>query len=166
MHNTAGNAFNEVEKSFFGEIVFLLRTFFFVYIGICMHISSWHSMMYGLMFTIVIFMTRTTVANLTLAKSVSRLDTAAASAMAPKGLVTAVLASHAAQMGTAGAAVLQDTVYSVIFFSILFATLISFCIEKGYCTGVVAYLFKRHQEGAGPQSILFPARSEANKAND
>ncbi|MDR1123718.1 MAG: cation:proton antiporter [Elusimicrobiota bacterium] len=145
--DTASNAFNEVEKSFFGEIVFLLRTFFFVYIGICMHIGSRHSMLYGLLFTAVIFITRAVVANLTLAKSVSRLDAAAASAMAPKGLVTAVLASLAAQ---SGAGALQDIVYSVIFFSILFATLMSFCIEKGYCAGIVAFVFRRHQEAAAP----------------
>jgi NhaP-type Na+/H+ or K+/H+ antiporter len=148
--DTASNAFNEVEKSFFGEIVFILRTFFFVYIGICMNIGNRRSMLYGLLFTAVIFITRAIVANLALARSVNRLDAAAASAMAPKGLVTAVLASLAAQAGTAGAAALQSIVYSVILFSILFATMISFCIEKGYCAGAVAYLFRRHQETAAP----------------
>ncbi|MDR0953288.1 MAG: cation:proton antiporter [Elusimicrobiota bacterium] len=137
-------AFNEVEKSFFGEIVFVLRTFFFVYIGIAIQITSAYSMLCGLLFTIAIFIIRIPIANYSLDKQVNRLDTAVASAMVPKGLITAVLASLIAQSGIAGGQILQDIIYSAILFSIIFATIISFCIEKGYGEHAINFFFKRH----------------------
>ena len=144
--NVKSKAFNETEKSFFAEVVFIFRVFFFVYIGICMHIGNIYSMLCGLLFTAVIFLVRVPVANFTLDKDVNRLDSAVVSAMVPKGLLTAVLASMAVQSGLSGATVLQDTIYSVILFSIIFATVISFCIEKGYGRGVIDFLFKRHSD--------------------
>lgn len=148
--NVKSKAFNEVEKSFFSEIVFVLRTFFFVYIGISMHITSMYSMLCGLLFTTLIFLVRIPVANYTLDTSVNRLDTAVAAAMVPKGLVTAVLASLIVQSGIEQANVLQDTIYSVILFSIIFATVIAFFIEKGYANNAANFLFKRHIDSSHP----------------
>ena len=147
--NAKSKAFNGGEKNFFNEIVFILRAFFFVYIGICMHINSMYSMLCGLLFTMVIFMTRIPIANFVLDKSISRIDTAVVSAMVPKGLVTAVLASLVARSGISGAQVLQDTIYSVILFSIIFATMISFSIERGYGMPAINFLFKRHAVSGG-----------------
>lgn len=144
--NVKSKAFNDVEKSFFGEVVFVLRTFFFVYIGISMQITSIYSMLCGLLFTLVIFMARIPSVNYLLDKSVSRIDTAVTSVMVPKGLVTAVLASLIMQSGVPGGAVLQNTIYSVILFSIILATLFSFFIEKGWTVQVSDFLFKRHRE--------------------
>jgi NhaP-type Na+/H+ or K+/H+ antiporter len=156
-------AFNETEKNFFAEVVFVLRTFFFVYIGISMQITSMYSMLCGLLFTTVIFLARIPVANFVLNKSASRLDTAVASAMVPKGLVTAVMASLIAQSGIAGGAVLQDTIYSVILFSILYATTISFLIEKGYANTAVNFLFKRHYDSTGMDLPRQPETAVVNK---
>lgn len=144
--NVKSKAFNDVEKSFFSEVVFVLRTFFFVYIGISMQITSMYSMLCGLLFTIVIFMVRIPVVNYVLDKSVSRIDSAVTSVMVPKGLVTAVLAALIMKSGVSGGAVLQNTIYSVILFSIILATLFSFFIEKGWCMPAINFLFKRHRD--------------------
>ncbi len=154
--NVKSKAFNEVEKSFFSEVIFVLRTFFFVYIGIAIQITSVFSMLCGLLFTLVIFVIRIPVANFFLDKQVTRLDTAVAAALVPKGLITAVLASLVAQSGIIGGDILQDTIYSVILFSTILATLLSFCIEKGYVNGATDFLFKRHRpapsNGAAPNA--------------
>ena len=159
--NVKSKAFNDTEKSFFGEVVFVLRTFFFVYIGISMQISSIFSMLCGLLFTLVIFIARIPTVNYVMDKQISRIDCAVASAMMPKGLVTAVLASLIMQAGLEGSAVLQNTVYSVILFSIILATLSSFLIEKGYCVKAVNFLFKRHRDNT--LSALPPAAVSKNK---
>ncbi len=144
--NVKSKAFNDVEKSFFGEVVFVLRTFFFVYIGISMQITSIYSMLCGLLFTLVIFMARIPTVNYLLDKTVSRIDTSVTSVMVPKGLVTAVLASLIMQSGVPGGEILQNTIYSVILFSIILATLFSFFIEKGWTAQISDFLFKRHKD--------------------
>lgn len=139
-----GKSFNEVEKSFFSEVVFILSTFFFVYIGISIRITNFYSMLYGLFFTLIIFLARVPAVNYSLDKNVSKLDCMVAAAMTPKGLVTAVLASLVAQSGIAGGALLQDIIYSVIMFSIIFATGLAFLAEKGYAVKMADLFFKRH----------------------
>ena len=67
-----------------------------------------------------------------------------AAAMTPKELVTAVLTSLVAQSGIAGGALLQDIIYSVIMFSIIFATGLAFLAEKGYAVKMADLFFKRH----------------------
>ncbi len=154
--NVKSKAFNDTEKSFFSEVVFVLRTFFFVYIGISMQLSSLYSILCGLLFTLVIFMARIPTVNYMLEKSVSRIDSAVTSIMVPKGLVTAVLASLIMQSGVPGGVILQNTIYSVILFSIILATLLSFFIEKGWGMPAVNFLFKRHREFY-PDAIPAPA---------
>ena len=70
--------------------------------------------------------------------------------MVPKGLVTAVLASMIMQSGLSGGAVLQNTIYCVILFSIIFATVFSFLIEKGHTAKLTDFLFKRHGDFSVP----------------
>ena len=141
-----GKSFNDVEKSFFSEVVFVLSTFFFVYIGISIRITNFYSMLYGLLFTLIIFLARIPAVNYSLDKNVSKLDCMVAAAMTPKGLVTAVLASLVAQSGIAGGALLQDIIYSVIMFSIIFATGLAFLAEKGYAVKMANAFFKRHSD--------------------
>jgi NhaP-type Na+/H+ or K+/H+ antiporter len=157
-NNVKSKAFNEVEKSFFSEVIFVLRTFFFVYIGIAIQITSVFSMLCGLLFTLVIFITRIPVANFFLDKQITRADTAVAAALVPKGLITAVLASLVAQSGIVGGSILQDTIYSVILFSTILATLLSFCIEKGYANGAADFLFSRHRPSALGETALNVSR--------
>lgn len=145
MINVKSKSFNEVEKGFFSEVVFLLSTFFFVYIGISIRITNFSSMLYGLLFTLIIFAARIPAVNYALDRHVSRLDCTVAAAMVPKGLVTAVLASLVAQSGIKGGALLQDIIYSVIMLSIIFATVLAFLAEKGFSAKAADAMFKRHQ---------------------
>ena len=143
--NVKSKAFNETELNFFSEIVFVLRTFFFVYIGISMQLSNVYSMLCGLVLTLVILISRVPIVNYLLSPSINRLDTAVAAAMMPKGLVTAVLASLIVQSGIPGGQLLKDTIYSVILFSIILSTVLSFLIEKGYACRLSDFLFARHE---------------------
>lgn len=122
---------NDTEKAFFSEIVFLLKTFFFVYIGLSIRLTDFALILAGLGLTLVIFVIRIPVVRLSIAKSVTRFNASIGSVVVPKGLAAAVLASLPLQTGVKNGFVIQDVVYAVILFSIIATTILSFLIEKG-----------------------------------
>src|SRR4030042_807439 len=86
-------ALDDTEKIFFSEVVFLLKTFFFVYVGLSMELTnSWFFYVAAVM-TIAIFVLRIPVVRLSLSKSTPASDASLIAVMIPKGLAAAVLAS-------------------------------------------------------------------------
>ena len=80
--------------------------------------------------------------NFALSKNIDRRDCAVAFAMVPNGLVSAVLgAVLVRQYGGAGAA---DALYSVIFFTVIMSSALSFIIEKGWFDKTADKFFSRH----------------------
>ena len=110
---------NEIEKVFFSEVVFLLRTFFFVYVGVSIQLKDLWSVIFGLILTIVIFVVRIPAIRLMVDKSTPRSDASLMSVMTPKGLAAAVLASIPLQQGVAGGETIQNVTYAVVLFSIV-----------------------------------------------
>lgn len=126
---------NKTEEALFAEIVFLLKTFFFVYIGLSMRFTHWHTVLAGLGLTAALFVVRVPVVRWSLTAKTSRSDASLAAVMTPKGLAAAVLASMPLQAGLGGGAAIQDTVYAVILFSIAATTLLTFLLERGGIRG-------------------------------
>jgi len=123
-------ALNETEKVFFAEVVFLLQTFFFVYIGLSIKLTDLSSVLFGFFLTLLIFAVRIPVVKYTAPKTTSRGDALYMSIMVPKGLAAAVLASVPLQEGIVGGELIQNTTYAVVFFSIIFTTCLIFLLEK------------------------------------
>ncbi|ACC98854.1 Na+/H+ exchanger [Elusimicrobium minutum Pei191] len=142
---TEANSFKGYEKNFFAEIEYALRTLFFVYMGMSMYLQNTYFILCGLFIVLLKFGIRAVVVNYTLSKHITRTDCAIAAALCPSGLVAAVLAATASQQlgGTNG---IQDTVYSVIFFSLILTSLFSFVIEKEYTRPITDFIFSRHNE--------------------
>ena len=138
-------SFNPGEKNFFLETEFILKTLFFVYMGISMRFSSAGFIILGLIFMIVKIVSRIPVVNHVFSKDIDRIDASIALAMCPNGLVTAVLAATVAQTLSDPSGI-RDSVYSLIFFSIIFCAVLSFLIEKGYFNKVSDSLFARHKK--------------------
>jgi NhaP-type Na+/H+ or K+/H+ antiporter len=126
---------NKTEEALFAEIVFLLKTFFFVYIGLSMRFTHWHTVLTGLGLTAALFIVRVPVVRWSLGAKTTRADASLAAVMTPKGLAAAVLASMPLQAGLAGGTVIQDAVYAVILFSIAATTLLTFLLERGGLRG-------------------------------
>lgn len=144
------SSFNSEEKSFFSEIEFILKTLFFVYMGICMEIATVWFAIAGGAFALIKLFIRIPAVNYCFGKDVSRQDAAIALAMCPGGLVSAALATAAAQRLEDGI-IIQDTIYAFIFFSIILTSVLSFMIEKGRFKRVENILFKRHFTPDVPQ---------------
>lgn len=114
----------DTELLFYREAVFLLKTFFFVYLGISIHFGAVEIIAVAAAIVIVVFAMRIGVTRFTIDNSYSPRDTAITSMMAPKGLAAAVLAGLPSQYGFVGGEVIQDTTYMVVLFSIILCALL------------------------------------------
>jgi NhaP-type Na+/H+ or K+/H+ antiporter len=125
------SAFAEHERAFFGEAVFLVKTFFFVFLGVSMSFGDWRVVTVGLVFALAAYLIRSPMVRLLVRPAVTRRDAALLSALVPKGLASAVLAALPAQAGLPNGDVIQGTVYAAIFFSIVTCAVLVFMIERG-----------------------------------
>lgn len=125
-----GHQLNKTEMIFFGEIVFLLKTFFFVYIGISIRFSDWQSIFAGLIITLSLFAGRLVVARFCSPKKAGIFDKTVISMMIPKGLAAAVLAGLPLAAGLPFGEFIQNVTYTVIFFSILLVSVMILLAEK------------------------------------
>ena len=126
----------EKEKSFFKEIVFILKTFFFVYIGISIPFTDTMALLYGVVIAAAIFVGRFILVAIVGRKN-TKTDRQIVSIMIPKGLASAVLASMPRQVNLAAgyevvpnAERVECMVYSIIFFSIVICSLLVLLSRK------------------------------------
>lgn len=126
------------EKSFFKEIVFILKTYFFVYVGISIPFTNPMDLLYGLMITVVLFVLRF-VLLCVVGRENTRSERLVVSIMIPKGLVAAVLAAMPErvniEMGYTVipfATTIKYIAYSVIFCSIIITSLLVFATRKWF----------------------------------
>jgi NhaP-type Na+/H+ or K+/H+ antiporter len=132
----------DTEKNFYGEIVFILQTYFFVYIGMSMQLNNMLHILVGLVFVALSFSGRIATVGLINRGEFERRDTRLMRTLGPKGLVAAVLASlplQRAMSATGGvmpigldmeaeemmrsALAIQNVAYSVVLISIVICSL-------------------------------------------
>jgi len=119
-----------VEVEFFSQLVSLLKTFFFIYIGISIHFTNMDILYLGALLTIIIYLARIAMVWFTIPRRIPVADAAYMSVMEPKGLASAVLASMPLEAGIAAGQTIQDVTYIVIFFSIVACSILIFLLEK------------------------------------
>lgn len=129
---------NEIDLTFYREAVFLLKTYFFIYLGISIHFGAMHQSLIVLLMVVLVFAMR-----LLLTRHVFRdlgyglRDAAFTSMLAPKGLAAAVLAALPLQYGVAGGEVVRDATYMAVLFSITLSALLVMlysrsCVQELY----------------------------------
>ncbi|MBR5603451.1 MAG: cation:proton antiporter [Bacteroidales bacterium] len=124
---------NPMEKTLFSELVFLMKTFFFVYVGISIKFDSLISLLIGLGISVILIILRIPIVRISLPadiNNVSNKDRAFLSMMIPRGLAAAVLATMISQSGLTGSEGVSNIVFSVIFFTIIFTSLLVPFLEK------------------------------------
>jgi len=121
---------NETEKIFFSEVAFLLKTFFFVYLGISLELISGWLIVVGLVLTIVAFILRIPAVKLSVKKSMAPKDVSVMAVMVPKGLAAVVLASIPLQQGVIGGEIIKNITYGVVLLSIVITALLVILLEK------------------------------------
>jgi NhaP-type Na+/H+ or K+/H+ antiporter len=126
------------EKLFFSEIVFLVKTFFFVYIGLSIvnfHLSSIEVV---LVLILVILMARfLTIRFLGRKLKLNPESAALMSFMIPRGTAAAALAAVPLQLGIPGGGLVQEVLYLTIILSIFFTSFFVYFEEKEGFSGFV-----------------------------
>lgn len=121
---------NRTEKLFFSEIVFLLKTFFFIYIGLSIQLNNLWALLLGLLVTIIIYIARIPVVKFSIRKPVSTSDLTMMSVLFPKGLAAAVLATMPFQQGIQGGEFIRDITYAIILVSITLTSILIPLVER------------------------------------
>ena len=119
------------DLSILKEVTFLLRTFFFLYLGLLVNFSHWGTMGLALLLSLVIFLTRYVAIRLLFSpKHYTRLDAMVSVAMGPRGLACAVLATLPIQRGIEGGEWLRDILFTLIPITIVFTATLVLLSEK------------------------------------
>lgn len=122
--------FNDAEKHFFSEIVFLLKTFFFIFIGVSIRFTDVWTIVLGVLLTMVIYIIRIPTVKFTVYEPLPTIDLTLMATMVPKGLAAAVLAAVPMQLGMPGGEMVRNVVYAVILTSIVFTSVLIPILEK------------------------------------
>lgn len=119
---------NKNERDFFSEIVFVLQTYFFVYIGISIQLGNIWGVLAGAVIVAICYGGRYISSFMVRGKEITPRDRRLITTLGPKGLIAAVLATLPLQIATSeemirqGTAV-RNTAYAVVFLSILISSL-------------------------------------------
>ncbi len=147
IHGSGLDSFNENEKQFFSEMVYLLKTFFFVFIGLSMQLDNFWALLLGLGISCLIYLVRIPVVRFAVRDALPTMDLAIMATMVPKGLAAAVLASVPLQTGMAQGEMIRDLTYAVVFISILFTSLLVPIIKRSPRAAAFFGLLLRRQMG-------------------
>lgn len=138
---------SQSELSLLSTITFILRTFFFLYLGLLIQFSNLTVFIIAFILSLFIFITRYLIVYFTSKKSIySRIEAMTIVAMGPRGLACAVLATLPLQRGIEQGAFIQNLIFSVIPISILFTSLFVILAEKRIIRDKMGLLFKNFPE--------------------
>ncbi len=166
------------ERLFLSEVAFVLKLLFFVYLGASLELRAWQPWIFGLLAAAAIFAVRPLVVRAALSRKVTpRKDAIVASALAPRGLAAAVLATVPAQMGIAEADTIEAATVGAVLFTITTASALVFAIDRRFVRGLYDRFFRMYPEklqtaevvempAAEPAPIVPPAEEEAPPAKE
>ena len=142
---------SQKELSLLSTITFLLRTFFFIYLGLLIQFTSVSVFLLACLLCILIFVTRYVTARLILKRSIyPKLDAMTIVSMGPRGLACAVLATLPVQKGLEGGEFVQNLIFSIIPLSILLTSIFVSLSEKEAFRLKLNMLFKKYDESIPP----------------
>ncbi len=119
------------DLSFLNTLTFMLKTFFFIYLGVLVKFTDPMIVGLALFISLLVFISRFFVIQISLKKEkTKRLDAMITTAMGPRGLACAVLATIPLQRGIAGGQWLQDIIFAIIPFTIFFTAVLVSLFES------------------------------------
>ena len=113
----------EADDPTHNQLTFLVRSFFFVFVGLMASFGQIEYVVFGILVTIVVFGGRIFVGTITLTKRFSKLDRAVTNSMIPRGLAAAVLATYPVTMGLSNAEAYTQIIFFIILSSVIITTI-------------------------------------------
>ena len=113
----------EMDDPTHNQLTFLVRSFFFVFVGLMASFGQIEYLIFGILITIIVYFGRTIVGKITLTKRFSKLDRAVTNSMIPRGLAAAVLATYPITMGLPNAEAYPQIIFFIILSSVIITTI-------------------------------------------
>jgi len=143
-HSEIINVLSKSAQSFFSEISFFVKVFFFVYLGILMDFSSPILFAVAAIFVFSIYMLRPLTIKLVYGKqNIDDYSRTVLETLIPKGLAAAVLVNITIQAGVPGAEVLVGPILSIILISIVLTSILVPLANKGFFKGFTRIFYKK-----------------------
>jgi len=112
-----------IDNSLHNQVTFLVRAFFFVFVGLLASFAQLEYVIFGVIAAIGIYIGRIIITKSVLVRGFSKLDKKVTSVMIPRGLAAAVLATLPLSMGLPNAEAYPQIIFFVIFTSVLITTI-------------------------------------------
>ena len=113
----------EMDDPTHNQLTFLVRSFFFVFVGLMASFGQIEYLIFGILVTIAVYFGRIFVGKITLTKRFSLLDRAVTNSMIPRGLAAAVLATYPITMGIPNAEAYPQIIFFIILSSVIITTI-------------------------------------------
>jgi len=113
----------ELDDPTHNQITFLVRSFFFVFVGLMASIGQFEYAILGVGITVAFYLGRIIVAKVTLTKRFSLLDRRVTYSMIPRGLAAAVLATFPLTLGLPNAEAYPQIIFFIILSSVIITTI-------------------------------------------
>ena len=113
----------EMDDPTHNQLTFLVRSFFFVFVGLMATFGQIEYMIFGIVITVAVFVGRASVVKAVLTKRFSRLDKSVTNSMIPRGLAAAVLATYPITMGLPNAEAYPQMIFFIILSSVIITTI-------------------------------------------
>lgn len=105
------------------QLTFLVRSFFFVFIGLLATLGKSEFIIFGIAAAVLLYVTRIGVVKISLGKRFSLFEKKVTTAMIPRGLAAAVVATIPLTIGLANAEVYPQIVFVIILTSVIITTI-------------------------------------------
>tara|TARA_Y100000590_G_scaffold468945_1_gene653979 strand:+ start:2701 stop:3954 length:1254 start_codon:yes stop_codon:yes gene_type:complete len=140
--------FTSIEKTLFSEVIFLVKTFFFIFLGMSIQFGNGKILLIGIILTGLIYIGRLFLCKLLIKRNTPLSEVAMISFIIPKGLAAAVLAEVPMHMGLPTEIEtifieIRAIIYIVILFSILLTAFLIYGYESGLTQSRYDQLFKK-----------------------
>ncbi len=111
------------DDSMHSQLTFLVRSFFFVFVGLLASFGQIEYVVFGVLVTVAIYVGRMAVVRTTLTRRFSRLDKSVTGVMIPRGLAAAVLATLPITYGLPNAEAYPQIIFFIILSSVIMTTI-------------------------------------------
>ena len=113
----------EMDDPTHNQLTFLVRSFFFVFVGLMASFGRIEYIVFGILITVAVYFGRTFIVKLTLTQRFSKLDKSVTNSMIPRGLAAAVLATFPVTMGLPNAEAYTEIIFFIILSSVIITTI-------------------------------------------
>ena len=113
----------EVDDPTHNQLTFLVRSFFFVFVGLMASFGQIEYVIFGILITVAVYFGRIFVGKITLTRRFSKLDRAVTNSMIPRGLAAAVLATYPITLGLPNAEAYPQIIFFIILSSVIITTI-------------------------------------------